>query len=324
MEDTHKPFSIPQSTIDWLLDSQTPSIRYFTYKNLLNRPDEEAMVRSTRTQITHAEYIKAIIAEQDPGGFWYNPKHYYGPKYRSSHWAMLLLTELGIPPETDAMQKGADFMLRRMEDDRNLYFSIGTYDNNDQSGFCCFWGNWLRYQIYCGKTDHPLVQQVIEIVCEDVQRKGRCKYNDNLPCVWGVIRSLFGLALIPENRRSRKMQQAITRGTSFILDEFKLEEANYPNAGKVHPLWFKLNFPLFYQADILFTLRLLAELGMLQKSGSQKALEWLERKRRKDGIWRGSSPYKSRTHPFINGTDTPNHWVTLYALSVLAAANKAA
>ena len=324
MEDTSNPFSIPQTTIDWLLDSQTPSIRYFTYKNLLNRPDDDAMVQSTRTQIGNAGYTKAILAEQDKAGFWYNPKHFYGPKYRSSHWAMLLLTELGVPAEMDAMQKGADFMLQRMADDNNPYFSIGTYENKDQSGFCCYWGNWLRYQIYCGKMDHPLVQQVIAIVSQDVTRRGRCEYNCHLPCAWGVIRSLYGLVLIPDHKRSPEVQPAIIQGTRFILDEFKLTEANYPNQGKVHPLWFKLNFPLFYQADILFTLLVLAECGMLQSASAQNALEWLKSKRRKDGTWSGSSPYKSRTHPFLSGTDTPDYWVTLQALSVLADANKAA
>jgi len=236
---------------------------------------------------------------------------------------MLLLTELGVPPEMDELQKGADFMLRRMTESKDTYYPIDTYQNSDQSGFCCYWGNWLRYQIYCGNVDHPLVQQVIAIVSQDVTRRGRCEYNYDMPCAWGVIRSLFGLVLIPESKRTHEVQGAIIQGTKFILDEFMLSEANYPNPGTVHPLWFKLNFPLFYQADILFTLRVLTELGKLQNVSAQKALAWLESKRKKDGTWRGSSPYKSRTHPFLSGTDTPNQWVTLQALSVLAAASKA-
>jgi hypothetical protein len=324
MEDTSKPFSIPQTTIDWLLDSQTPSIRYFTYKNLLNRPDDDAMVQSTRTQIGNADYTKAILAEQDKAGFWYNPKHFYGPKYRSSHWAMLLLSELGAAPEMDALQKGADFMLRRMAESKDTYYSIDSYLDSTQSGFCCYWGNWLRYQLYAGNHDHPLVQQVIKIVSKDVMRHGRCEYNNHLPCAWGVIRSLFGLALIPDERRTTETHNAINEGSAFILNQFELTQANYPNPGKVHPLWFRLNYPLFYQADILFTLRVLAELGGLEKANVKNALAWLESKRKEDGTWRGSSPYKSRTHPFVSGMDGPERWVTLQALTVLKAANQGA
>ena len=324
MEDKQKAFSIPQTTIDWLLDSQTPSIRYFTYIDVLNLPHDDARVIAARTEIAGSDYVKAIIAEQDADGFWYSRKHYYGPKYRSSHWAMLLLSELGAAPDMDALQKGADFMLRRMAQSKNTYYSIDSYQDSTQSGFCCYWGNWLRYQLYAGNYDHPLVQRVIEIVSKDLIQHGRCEYNSHLPCAWGVIRSLFGLALIPEEERTVAIHDAINEGSAFILNQFELTQANYPNPGKVHPLWFKLNFPLFYQADILFTLRVLAEFGGLGKTNAKNALSWLESKRKNDGTWRGSSPYKSRTHPFVSGTDGPERWVTLQALTVLKKANQSA
>jgi len=274
MEEKCDQFSIPQSTIDWLLSSQTPSIRYFTYKNLLGLPDDDAMVSSTRAQIVDAKYTKDIITEQDSRGFWYNPKHYYGPKYRSSHWAMLLLTELGVPPTLDTLQRGADFMLERMKDDQHTYYSLASYhQNHDQSGFCCYWGNWLRYQIYCGRLSNPFVQQAIGIVSKDLGKKGQCAYNKHKPCAWGVIRSLFGLAIIPVDARTDNVRRAIEQGIAFVLNAYHLVEADYPNPGKIHPIWFKLSFPLYYQTDILFTLRVLAELHVLDHPGASKALK---------------------------------------------------
>ena len=324
MEEKHIPFPIPQTTIDWLLASQTPSIRYFSYKNLLNLADDNPLVIAARAQITDADHIKAIIAAQDAEGYWYSKRHYYGPKYRSSHWSMLLLSELAVPPQTPALQRGADFMIQRMADEQDVYYAVSTYRNSDQSGFGCYWGNWLRYQIYCGRTDHPLVQEVIDILSADVMRKGRCLYNQKLPCAWGVIRSLFGLALIPEALRTAKIRDAIQQGIRFILEEHDLASADYPTPGTIHPIWHKTSFPLFYQVDILFALRVLAELKALNQAGAYNALCWLESKRKADGTWRGSSPFKSRSHPFLSEGDTPSQWVTLQALSVLAAANQQA
>lgn len=322
MEANSSNYSIPQTTIDRLLASQTPSIRYFSYKNLLNLADDHPLVIATRTQIADADHVKTIIAAQDTEGYWYSERHYYGPKYRSSHWSMLLLSELAVPPETPALQRGADFMIRRMFDEQHVYYAVSSYMNKDQSGFCCYWGNWLRYQLYCGRGDHPLVQEVIDIVSADVTRKGRCLYNQNLPCAWGVIRSLFGLALIPAAMRTSKIRDAIQQGIGFILDEHDLTAADYPTPGTIHPIWHKTSFPLFYQADILFTLRVLAEVKALNHSGAQKALRWLESKRKADGTWRASSPFKSRSHPFLSEGDTPDRWVTLQTLSVLTAANR--
>lgn len=314
--------SIPQETINWLLESQTPTIRYSTYKNILNLPDSDDRVRDTQAQIIDSDYVKAILADQNPEGFWYTQRHYYGPKYRSTHWSMLLLSELAVPAGVRPLQKGAQFMIGRMEDEKNVYYPIASYQNKDQSGFCCYWGNWLRYQLYCGNIEHPTVQQVIDIICDDVHRQSRCEQNNHLPCAWGMIRSLYGLALIPEPARTEKVNEAINKSISFILDSYALNQANYPHPGKIHPIWFKLSFPLYYQTDILFTLRVLGEVKALNQSGAQDALTWLEDKRKKDGTWRGGSPFRSRSHPFLSGPDSVNRWITLQALGVLSAANE--
>jgi hypothetical protein len=121
-----------------------------------------------------------------------------------------------------------------------------------------------------------------------------------------------------------KIRDAIQQGVRFILDEHDLATADYPTPGTIHPIWPKTSFPLFYQADILFTLRVLAELKALKQANAHNALCWLESKRKADGTWRGSSPFKSRSHPFLSEGDTPSQWVTLHALSVLAAANQQA
>jgi hypothetical protein len=53
------------------------------------------------------------------------------------------------------------------------------------------------------------------------------------------------------------------------------------------------NFPLFYQADVLFTLRALADVGQLgAKPAFRKAVDWLVDRCAGDGRWNGASPCK--------------------------------
>ncbi|MEZ4518818.1 MAG: hypothetical protein R3C44_19040 [Chloroflexota bacterium] len=79
-------------------------------------------------------------------------------------------------------------------------------------------------------------------------------------------------------------------GVAFLLDEFSLVDANYPvGDGKIHKNWFRLNFPMFYQSDILFALRALADLDALDHPGAQPALDWLAAKRGKNGRWRAAA-----------------------------------
>ncbi len=305
--------SIPQETITWLLSSQTPSIRYLTLTNILKKPFNDPEVVSTRSRISSTNPVKAIFSKQDPGGFWVSSRHDYSPKYRSSHWTMFLLTELAVPPEFPAMQKGSAFLLNR-----NISSFPYSYKDEEEGLFGCFWGNWLRYQLYCGRLGEPSVQHVIRVACKDILRLGKCKYNWNLPCAWAVVRDLFGLALIPTDQRGAEVEKAIKRGIQFLIEDYDLLSANYPYKEKIHPLWFKLSFPLFYHTDILFVLRVLKELDSLDHPNVAQATKWLKEKQTRKGTWRGSSPFKSRTWPFLEKPDTPNHWITLQAATIFS------
>jgi hypothetical protein len=83
-------------------------------------------------------------------------------------------------------------------------------------------------------------------------------------------------------------------------------------------MWRRLSFPLFYQADILFVLRLAAQLDALDRPGAQRALAWLEDRRNKQGRWRGASPFRSRTTMEVApDREETDRWVTLLALGVM-------
>ena len=311
-KNTINNFSIPQETISWLLSSQTPSIRYLTLTNVLHKPLNDPEVSEVRALIPTSKPVSAIFARQDPEGFWVKKKHHYSPKYRSSHWTMILLTELAVHPDHPQMQSGADFMLNKASSEYHLHLSEA------QIGFGCFWGNWLRYELYCGKFNDPSVQHVIDLTCADILRLGKCKYNVDLPCAWAVVRDLYGLALIPSEQRSADVEKAIQRGIQFLLEDYDLLRANYPVNEKPHPLWFSLSYPIFYHADVLLVLRILKELNALDHPQASPAIQWLKDKQTLKGTWSGGSPFRKRTRPFLVAPDTPNHWITLHAASILS------
>lgn len=300
-----------EQTTAWLLESQTPSISYFTLTQIKGLPEDTPEVSTARRSIASSPPVSKILEAQRPEGYWVYSKHVYSPKYRSSHWSMLLLTELGLEPENEFLQKGADFMLARIQEDMPQYL------RRKEAGFGCFWGNWLRYQLYCRREKDQFTEQVISFVCEDLERGGQCRYNSNLRCAWSVVRGLYGLALIPERLRDVKVKAAIQAGIRFLLEDYDLQRANYPADHKTHPLWERLSFPLFYHADRLLVLRVLKELNALDHPNAQKPLEWLLEKQTDSGIWRGGSPLSDRTRPFMTKPDGVERWITLHALEVL-------
>jgi hypothetical protein len=189
-------------------------------------------------------------------------------------------------------------------------------------GLTCLWANLARYALHCDLDDDPRLRRMLEALLFDAnQSEWRCQHNDERPCAWGAARTLWAFALLPEHLRTEEVQSAIDNGLSFLLEEHDLTKANYPTTdkGSIHSMWFRLNFPLFYQADILFVLRALAELGAIHHPGAAGALDWLREKRTRSGHWRGANPFRSRTWDSLGDRNETNRWVSLYAATVLKA-----
>ncbi len=302
----------------WLLTARTPSIRYLTLRHLLGRPKEDADRQAAWEGMRTSGPIPAILAKQTKAGRWAGERSYYTPKYTSSHWSMLLLAELAADGSDPNLQRGAAFMLAATQEELDQSITEGAH------GLSCFWGNMLRYAVHGGHVDHPSVEAIVRYLAHDAQDGGwRCQHNDELPCAWGAARALWGLAALPPRQRSSQVQAAIHAGLAFLLEAHRLVEAEHPTSGRVHPLWFRLNFPLFYQADILFVLRALAELGALDHPAARPALEWLIGRRKRDGRWRGANPFKRRTWQVLGESNETDRWVSLQAAMILQKASRA-
>jgi hypothetical protein len=302
--------------VDWLLNAGAPSIRYWTLCRLVGRTEADPSVRSAWEEMQNTGPIPAILDGQTATGHWSGEHSYYTPKYTSTHWSMLLLAELGADGADGRLRSGAEFMLSATLDE--LEEAVAS----EKCGLSCFWGNLLRYALHCGFAVDPRVRTIVRYLVRDAQVGGwRCVHNDGLPCAWGAARALWGLAALPLEQRSTEISSAIELGLFFLLEQHSLTDAHYPTSGKVHPLWFRLNFPLFYQADILFVLRVLAELGALDHRGADAALAWLVSRRKADGRWRGSSPFRRRTWAVLADGEDTDRWVSLHAAIILREAH---
>ena len=303
---------------DWLMQANTPSIRYQTLRFLLDLPESDPAVLQAREAMRSEGPIPVILERQAATGAWKGEHSFYTPKYTSTHWSMLLLVELDADPADPLLQRGAAYMLDAKEQHRLRWL------DSDTPGLSCLWGNMLRYIAYNGFHRDPRLEKVIGSLTREPQTGWRCPYNSGEPCAWGAARSLWGLAGLPAAMRTPAVEAAIQSICSLLLDEHDLMKADYPkrSKGKTSPLWRHLSFPLFYQADRLFVLRLLAELDLLDLPSAQPALDWLETARLSNGQWSGASPFRQRTWTSLGDEQETRRWVSLQAARVLKAARR--
>ncbi len=299
----------------WLLSSSIPSIRYLALTRLLELPETDEEVSAAREAIMTSGPAPAIMAKQTHSGRWANEHSYYTPKYISSHWSMLLLTELAVDGSDPRFRQGVEFMLGDTQ--ARLEMMIETIREEENPGWSCFWGNLLRYAVHGGYANDPRTEKIVHFLVRDLQDDSPCIYNSGLPCAWGSARTLWGLAALPPEHHTPEVKAAIQKALVFLLDKYSLEKGDYPTDGKPHAHWGRTNFPLFYQADILFVLRVLAELDALDHPGAQSALDWLVTQRYRNGRWRGTNPYNKRTWVMSADNEDIKRWVSVQAATVM-------
>jgi hypothetical protein len=304
--------------VDWLLAAETPSIRYLALRDLLDRPADDPEVRAARADIMRTGPVPTILAGQTPAGNWSGERSYDTPKYTSTHWNLVLMVELAADPADERVQRGVEFMLADTAER-----ALASHEPAQQD-IACFWANVLRYAAYAGRSDDPRLAPIIRTLVLAAGARGwGCRYNDDLGCAWGAARALWGLAALPADRRTPEVEAVIASGTAFLFDAaHSLVDGAYPSSGPVHKHWSRLNFPLFYQVDILFVLRALADLAALDHPGALPALDWLAGLRQDDGRWRGTAAYRAYTWRVFGGSAETSRWVSLHAAAVLKQAGR--
>jgi hypothetical protein len=295
---------------EWLLEPENPSVRYWTLTKLLDRAKGDAEVIEMHRAIMERGPAAEILSHYAGDGRWEGERGYYTYKYTSTHWQLLLLAELAADGQDERIATACQRMIDQV------------YGEGRSTVWPCFHGNLIGYLHAFGHgQDERVGEFEAELARAGTVGEWRCNINGDLPCAWGVARALWGFGHVLDAERSSAVQEAIESGVRF-LGRFELCEGNYPSSGPRHKLWDRLNFPLFYQAGVLFALRALADLGRVNEEPAfRKALEWLEARRRDDGRWNGASPYGSRMWTQLEPRRRPSKWVTWQALYAIKAAD---
>jgi hypothetical protein len=328
--------------LPWLVepDEAQPAVRYFALRDLLGRGEGEAEVREARAAIMRTGPVPAILAAQDPAGYWVKPGPGYGPKYQGTVWQVVFLAQLGAPPSDPRVRAGCEYAISH-----GLASHGGFSMTGAPSAFIhCMAGNLGAALIDLGFLDDDRLLAALDWQARTVTGEGvagpdsresprryyasstsgplfACAYNDRLPCAWGAIKAMLALSKVPAARRTAIMQAAIEQGVEFLLSRDPAV-ADYPFGYGNRPSssWFKFGYPIGYITDMLQNLEVLAALGFAQDPRLARALELVKGKQGHDGRWTLEYTYNGKTWADVEEKGAPSKWVTLRALRVLKAA----
>lgn len=323
-------------TLTWLLEPESPGIRYLALRDLVGSPPEDAELKAAAEIAHRAEPIQTILQEMNPGGYWERPGPGYNPKYRSTVWSIILLSQLGGSVTLDErIDTACHYVLDQALTEDGLF----TMNGAPSGTIDCLQGNLCAALQNLGVED-PRLDQAFEWMARSVTGDGiaplenkqafpryyayqcgpgfACGVNGSQTCAWGGVKVMLAFSKLPIEKRTPLIEKAIRMGIE-ILFSVDPAEAAYPTrlGTKPNRSWWTFGFPVFYVTDILQNAEVLARLGYGSDPRLSNALDLIRGKQDGRGRWVLEYTYAGKTWGDFGEKKQPNKWVTLRAARVL-------
>jgi hypothetical protein len=322
--------------LPWLLEAESPGVRYLALRDLLDRQADDAELCAAREAAHTQGPIATILAEMDEAGFWVGPGPGYLPKYRSTVWSIIMLAQLGASAARDErIARACGYLL-----DQALAPGGQFTTNGAPSGTAdCLQGNLCAALVEIGYDDRRLAaaydwmartvtgegiapmeerQTAVRYYAGKCGPRFACGSNNKLPCAWGAVKVMLAFSKWPAERRTPAIDRAIEQGVDFLFSTDPAA-ADYPCGWNDKPSgnWWKFGFPVFYVTDLLQTVEALVGLGYGGDPRLAKAMAITRDKQDAQGQWPLEYDYSGKTWVEFGAKKQANKWVTLRALRVL-------
>lgn len=318
---------------NWLLEEDNPSVRYFTLKHILGRPEDDTTVQAAKREIMQRGIVPDILARQRQPAYLQTLPRFYTDKYEGLVWSLIVLAELGADVNPQ-ISKQCEYILANSQETQDGGFSMHTAKKTGGGRIAevipCLTGNMVWSLIRLGYLDDPRLQKGIDWITrymrfnDGVEDTPQVPPYDRLEMCWGnhvchmgVVKALKALSAIPEEiRTTGETGDTIRKATEFLLIHHIYKRSH--DLGRVSKSgWLRFGFPLMYQTDALEVLDVLTELGVEDRR-MDEAIDIVLTKQDDMGRWRAENTYNGdRLLIPIGQKDEQSKWITLRAMRVL-------
>ena len=303
-----------EKSIEWLLEDENPSVKYYTLINIVGKKLQPSDAFYYEDLIRKSGSAAAILNLQDPSGLWQEGSFSYNPLYRASYWQLYFLSLLGIRNNNPAIKKAVELMVNDMQTLKGAFPSAGRYSGN----LMCLQGITLEMLLRFGYFDAFFTQNLIDFVTDIVFRNDfQCKYRQQLKCPWGIAKIVRALNNIPIENRNESINRTLDKATKFLLSH-DIVEANYPRKRGKSRQWAIFGFPRGFQSDILEISQLLVDAGCSKQNTNLKnALKYIQDKKLDGWKWKMEFSLNGRMLVDIEKKNKPSKWITYFAIKTL-------
>ncbi|UJH66374.1 hypothetical protein [Allomuricauda sp. SCSIO 65647] len=296
--------------IQWLLQGDV-AIQYQVHRDLLHTEDI-----GLRHRIAQEGWGAQFLCNRKPDGHW--GKKFYEPKWTSTHYTLLDLRNLCLPPDNPIARESIEIIIDSEKGPDGGVRPIGPTRASD----VCLNGMFLNYASYFN-TEETELKSVIDFLLHEHMADGgfNCRSNrsgavhSSLHSTLSVLEGFTEYKRNGYSYRMAEVEKAIEASKEFVLvHQLFLSDRT---GDIIDQRFLKLSYPRRWKYDVL------SALDYFQYSRSQwdgrmrPAIDVLLKKRNKDGTWNMQAKHPGQTHFEMEKAGKPSRFNTLRALRVL-------
>ncbi|MBL0340769.1 MAG: hypothetical protein IPP71_07540 [Bacteroidetes bacterium] len=300
-----------QQIIEWLLEGDN-SIQYQVHRDLLGSDKKKLQVR-----IANEGWGEKILAKRKPDGQWGD--RFYQPKWISTHYTLLDLRNLNLPPNNEMVQETIELVLRNnLADDGGIQLGPSTSQQSD----VCVNGMFLNYASYF-KTPDKKLHSIIDCILNEIMPDGgfNCRIirsgakHSSLHSTISVLEGFVEFLKAGHSYRKEEILSAQKSSIEFILlHQLFLSDRTGQIINKD---FLKLTYPCRWKYDILRAMDFFQYAGIGWDDRMKAAIDVLKSKRNNEGFWNMQAAHPGQVHVSMEKAGKPSRWITLRVLRVM-------
>ncbi|MFO7952718.1 MAG: hypothetical protein R6U91_07950 [Bacillota bacterium] len=296
----------------WLLEGDV-SIVYQVKRDLLKAGT--ANLSTLQKRIATEGWGRKLLEARRPDGHW--GREFYQPKWTCTHYALLDLKTLGLPPSNQACRDTVKMVLAKEPNPDGGLAYAKTINISD----ICVDGMFLGVAVYF-EAEEDLLKNGVDLLLRTVLPEGgwNCLYHQgdrhfSVHTTINVLEGLLAYSQAGYRYRLSEVEKAIAAGEEQLLIHQLYQ--SHRTGEPMDPKMTMLSFPSRWHYDILRALNYFHFANRPFDPRMANALAIIKTKRRKDGTWPLQARYPGKVHFDMEQPGKPSRWNTLRALRVL-------
>lgn len=303
-------FNSEDPIINWLLAGDV-SIQFQVCRDLLGEHRSGLQAR-----ISTEGWGREFLKRRGSGGHW--GESFYQPKWISTHYTLLDLRYLNLPPDNSSAREAVQLILDHEKAEDGGINPAATVAASD----VCVNGMFLNYACYFGAPADEL-KSVVDFILTQLMPDGgfNCRLNRSgaeHSSLHSTLSMAEGIVAYRDNGYTYRLDELESARKSS--EEFMLIHHLFRSdrTGEIiHPSFLKLAFPGRWRYDILKALDYWQSTGTPPDGRMTDAIDILLSKRNKYGTWNLQAYHPGKLHFKMEQAGKPSRWNTLRALRVL-------